>query len=281
MRNFKTLLEKDMNLERQMLKFIAKELKTLPDGSLKTGKNGKAVYENDTKCISAEGQRALKIARRHLLEQKKKIIEKNLKAQEKLLAHYTSYRDDRVLAGMRPVYQKVIGTAWAKQARMQELSRIEAQETSIKNGKAFHAEHLRHRNVKGEIVRSKSEYIFAMQYDSLKIPYNYEERIYWPQDAPPEAWEIKERLNIPDYYVPDFTFTMPDGSKKYHEHLGLMNSESYMETWKKKMILYYWAGVIPGKNLIITADDCHGGIDMQAIMPVIEAELGCLIGTAK
>lgn len=55
MRNFKTLLEKDMNLERQMLKFIAKELKTLPDGSLKTGKNGKAVYENDTKCISAEG----------------------------------------------------------------------------------------------------------------------------------------------------------------------------------------------------------------------------------
>ena len=177
MRNFKTLLEKDIHLERQMLKFIAKELKTLPDGSLKTGKNGKA----------------------------------------------------------------------------------------------FHAEHLRHRNAKGEIVRSKSEYIFAMQYDGLKIPYNYEERIYWPQDAPPEAWEIKERLNIPDYYIPDFTFTMPDGTKKYHEHLGLMNSETYMETWKKKMILYYWAGVIPGKNLIITADDCHGGIDMQAIMPVIEA----------
>ena len=281
MRNFKMLLEKDMQLERQILKAITKELKVLPEGFLKSGKNGNAIYENDTKSISADGPRALKIARRHLLERKRRIIEKNLKSQEKLMRQYCSYRDDRILESMRPVYQRVIGAAWAQQARLQEMSRIEAQENSIKKGTAFHAEHLRHRNAKGEIVRSKSEYIFAMQYDSLKIPYDYEERIYWPQNAPPEAWEIKEKLNIPDYYVPDFTFTMPDGSKKYHEHLGLMNSESYMETWKKKMILYYWAGIIPGKNLIITADDCNGGIDMQAIMPVIEAELGCLIGTAK
>ena len=281
MKNFKVLLEKDMQLEQQLLKAITKELKNLPEGFLKTGKNGNAVYVNDTKSIHPEGEHAQKIARRHLLERKKRIIEKNLKGQEKLLRQYSSYRDDRILESMRPVYQWVIGNAWTRRARLQEQSRIEAQENAIKEGTAFHAEHLRHRNAKGEIVRSKSEYIFAMQYDSLKIPYNYEERVYWPQNAPPEAWEIKERLNIPDYYVPDFTFTMPDGSKKYHEHLGLMNSESYMETWKKKMILYYWAGIIPGKNLIITADDCRGGIDMQAIMPVIEAELGCLIGTAK
>ena len=76
MRNFKTLLEKDIQLEQQMLKFIAKELKILPEGSLKTGKNGKAVYENDTKSISAEGQRALKIARRHLLEQKRRLLKR-------------------------------------------------------------------------------------------------------------------------------------------------------------------------------------------------------------
>ena len=60
-----------------------------------------------------------------------------------------------------------------------------------------------------------------------------------------------------------------------------MDDEEYMETWKKKMILYYWAGVIPGKNLIITADDCSGGIDQQAIMRILLSELGELVGTAK
>ena len=47
------------------------------------------------------------------------------------------------------------------------------------------------------------------------------------------------------------------------------------------MILYYWAGIIPGKNLIITADDCRGGIDQQAIMDLLQHELDELVGTAK
>ncbi|MBR5229821.1 MAG: hypothetical protein IKW01_03100, partial [Firmicutes bacterium] len=151
----------------------------------------------------------------------------------------------------------------------------------IASGTAYHAEHLKHKNMKGEINRSKSEVIVGNVYDSLKIPYSYEERIYWPQDAPPEAWAIKRQLNIPDYYVPDFTCILPDGTKKYHEHLGKMDDEEYMETWKKKMILYYWAGVIPGKNLIITADDRYGGIDQQEIMQILLSELGELVGMGK
>ena len=166
-------------------------------------------------------------------------------------------------------------------ARKRQAARIAAQQQAIDSGRAYHAEHLKHKNMKGEINRSKSEIIVGNVYDSLKIPYSYEERIYWPQDAPPEAWAIKRQLNIPDYYVPDFTCILPDGTKKYHEHLGKMDDEEYMETWKKKMLLYYWAGVIPGKNLIITADDRYGGIDQQEIMRILLSELGELVGMGK
>ena len=144
-----------------------------------------------------------------------------------------------------------------------------------------HPEHLIHKNSKGEIVRSKSEIIIDNIYHTLKIPYSYEERVYWPEDAPAEAWEMKVRLGIADYYVPDYTCSLPDGMKKYHEHLGLMDKDWYMEQWMKKMILYYWAGIIPGKNLIITADDRRGGIDQQAIMDLLQHELDELVGTAK
>ena len=119
-----------------------------------------------------------------------------------------------------------------------------------------------------------------MLYDDYRIPYSYEERVYWPQDAPPEAWEIKKKLGIRDFYVPDFGFKFPDGMWKYQEHVGLMKDPAYMHEFMKKLILYYWAGVTPGYNLIITADDCKGRINQQEIVTIIESQLAPLIGTA-
>lgn len=281
MRGFETAIKQDMELEKRMITLIRQEMKTLPSGRLKQGAGGRSVYENQTHSIPPNGKRAREIARRNLLEHKLEIIEENLKVQEQLRQRYRSYRDDRVLALLKPVYQNILKKAWAEIARKRQDSRIAAQQQAIDSGRAYHAEHLKHKNMKGEINRSKSEIIVGNVYDSLKIPYSYEERIYWPQDAPPEAWAIKRQLNIPDYYVPDFTCILPDGTKKYHEHLGKMDDEEYMETWKKKMILYYWAGVIPGKNLIITADDRYGGIDQQEIMRILLSELGELVGMAR
>lgn len=95
---------------------------------------------------------------------------------------------------MSPVYQKIIEEAWAKTAQKRQEARIEAQQKSITNGTAYHPEHLKHINMKGKINRSKSEIIIGNIYDSLKIPYSYEERIYWPENAPREAWIIKHEL---------------------------------------------------------------------------------------
>ena len=281
MRGFEEAIRDDMELEKRMITLIQKEIKKLPEGKLKRGARGRSVYVNQTRSLPPRGARALAIARRNLLEAKLRIIHENLRAQERLIRKYKSYRDDKVLEGMSKVYQDIIGEAWRKDAQQRQEDRTASQRKAIASGNVYHSEQLKHVNMKGEINRSKSEIIIGNVYDSLKIPYSYEERVYWPENAPPQAWDMKRQLNIPDFYAPDFTCTMPDGSKKYHEHLGRMDDTGYMETWKKKMILYYWAGVTPGWNLIITADDCHGGINQQQILQILQSELEPLIGTAK
>ena len=59
-----------------------------------------------------------------------------------------------------------------------------------------------------------------------------------------------------------------------------MKVPAYMQEFMKKLILYYWAGVTPGHNLIITADDRHGSVNQQEIVAIIESQLAPLIGTA-
>lgn len=176
----------------------------------------------------------------------------------------------QVLQRLSPVYQLVETCARAE---------IESRRENILE-ETMHPETLKHMTLKKELRRSKSETIISMLYDGYRIPYQYEVRIYWPEDAPPEAWEIKRKLGIRDYYVPDFGFHFPDGSWKYQEHVGLMKDPAYMQEFMKKLILYYWAGVTPGHNLIITADDRHGSVNQQEIVAIIESQLAPLIGTA-
>ena len=277
MRRFKQSLEEDIRLEQWVLMKAREEIKTLPDSWLKLGNNGKNVYVNENTALSVTSRQAQNIARRKLLSRKIKVIESNLKLQRKLLEKYQSYREDALTDSLRPVYRLVLRRMWQERRRQLE----EQKKASAANGPQYHPENLKHENLKGEVLRSKSEIILTMLYDNYQIPYSYEEKIYWPSDAPPEAWAIKEALEIRDYYIPDFTFTMPDGSRKYHEHLGMMKSAEYMETWKKKMILYFWAGVTPGHNLIVTTDDRHGTINQKEIIQIIESQLAELIGTAN
>ena len=97
MRGFEEAIRRDMEMEKQMLKLIRREIKKLPEGRLKQGASGRGVYENRTHSLPPDGKRALAIARRNLLEVKKRTIEENLKMQERLEKKYKSYRDDKVL----------------------------------------------------------------------------------------------------------------------------------------------------------------------------------------
>lgn len=275
MRGFKTSLEDDIRLEEFLLKRIQKELNLLPKGGLKLGNNGRRIYYlpagGKPKYVTPQSRRAAEITRRRILEKQKKIIEKNLKGEKRLSEIYEPYSYDYILTQISRVYQVVDSLA------KQELERIP--QADLKKGDRFEKER-KHTLVDGSERMSKSEVILSMLYEAYGIPCQYEEPVFWPRNAPPEAQELKRILHLPDYVMPDFTFVFPDGRKKYHEHLGLMNDAGYMENWKKKMIVYYWAGITPGDNLIITADDRSGTFHQAEIAKIIESQLRELIGTS-
>lgn len=268
MRGFKHALENDMKLERRISEMIRQELKYLPEGRLMSGGRGPSIYYRkkgeNAKSIPPDDPLAAEIARRVFLEKQLAMIEANLKGQEKLSAVYHSYGRQDILQEISKVYRRVDELAVYHKERKE----------------SFHDENLKHFTPDSQLRRSKSEVILSMLFDNYRIPYSYEERVYWPETASAKAWEVKRQLGLKDFYVPDFTFTFPDGRKKYLEHLGMMSEAGYMEDWKKKMIFYYWTGITPGHNLIITADDCHGRLNQQEIASIIEGQLGELIGIA-
>lgn len=88
---------------------------------------------------------------------------------------------------------------------------------------------------------------------------------------------MKAALKLPDVIVPDFIFTLPDGRKIYWEHLGLVGDQKYALQWMKKLQFYHYMGITQGVNLIVTADDCNGTIDLEAISELIESKLAPLL----
>ena len=90
----------------------------------------------------------------------------------------------------------------------------------------------------GDMVRSKSELILADIYYELGIPYRYECELI---------------LKNGSAYYPDFTlFHAPRRMTIYHEHLGRMDEEDYVNKNIKKLRAYEQNGIFLGKNLILT-----------------------------
>lgn len=96
------------------------------------------------------------------------------------------------------------------------------------------------RTKRGEMVRSKSELMIADMYYELGIPYRYECEVTLPNG------EKKS---------PDFTlFHAPRRMVIYHEHLGRMDEEDYVNRNLKKLKEYGEIGIYSGKNLILTLE---------------------------
>ncbi|MEV6981673.1 AAA family ATPase [Sphaerisporangium sp. NPDC051017] len=102
----------------------------------------------------------------------------------------------------------------------------------------------------GTLVRSKNEVIIAEILDEL-VPG------YWRYEAP-------LTLNGKTYR-PDFTIRVPDGRTLYWEHLGMIESPTYRESWERKALWYEQGGVLlhekgggPQGSLILTTDNLPG-----------------------
>ena len=94
--------------------------------------------------------------------------------------------------------------------------------------------------VKGERVRSKSEKIIADTLERFRIPYHYEYPV-----------ELSGGLLI----HPDFHVLNTRTRKEYFwEHLGKMDDPEYSSNAVKRLEQMAENGILPGKNLILTAE---------------------------
>lgn len=113
----------------------------------------------------------------------------------------------------------------------------------------FLDKNLIYRTQRGELVRSKTEWIIADKLQAAGITYSYELPLVMG--------------GVTRY--PDFTIKDDDsGVTVYWEHLGLMNSDQYVERWERKEAAYRSLGIVPpnefeyGKSagvLVTTVED--------------------------
>ncbi len=103
-----------------------------------------------------------------------------------------------------------------------------------------HAENKKFCTKRGEMVRSKSEMIFANMFYDMGIPYRY---------------ECPFKLKSGAVYHPDFTLLKKSTREVfYHEHLGRFDDPQYMMDKLPRFDEFRRNGVFFGKNLIVTVE---------------------------
>ena len=109
---------------------------------------------------------------------------------------------------------------------------------------------------KGEMVRSKSEWMFANILHQAGIPYRYEYPL---------------RLGAFGTVYPDFTVLNVRLRREYiHEHFGMMDEPEYAEKAVRKINAYQAAGYYPGENLIITMETKSQPLDVRQVKRIVE-----------
>ena len=118
-----------------------------------------------------------------------------------------------------------------------------------------HPEHLVHKCISGNIVRSKSESLIDMLLYVNKIPYRYECALHFDEET----------------LYPDFTILHPKTHEsQYWEHFGMMDKPSYVHKNNSRLQTYLTHNIIPGKNLIITYETSNHPLDLYTIEKILQ-----------
>jgi ATP-dependent exoDNAse (exonuclease V) alpha subunit len=136
-------------------------------------------------------------------------------------------------------------------------------ETRVSNRVVFLDSNLIYRTERGELVRSKSEWIIADKLHANDIEYQYEQ---------PLQLDGVQRF-------PDFTIVDDDsGSRWYWEHNGMLSNGEYRQRWERKLAAYRKEGILPfaeggGENgTLLTTEEKDGvGLDASQIKANIDA----------
>lgn len=248
-------VQRELEKQDALRRGYERELARLPEGKLKMvaskGKqyycrigNGARIYIGD----SEKGEvRALK--KRRFLETALKNIRANQILMKNYLDQYCSVNPADIMKSLPKTYQseETFGLADFMDAEKWEAAPYDRSDKR--------PEHLSHKTIKGDMVRSKSEAIIANILYNMKIPYHYEEKL----------WLGRELV------VPDFKIAVRSESRfKLLEHCGMMGKSGYRNDFRWKLEHYLMEGYLPWRDVFFTFDDKNGNIDTAAISDMIE-----------
>lgn len=148
-----------------------------------------------------------------------------------------------------------------------DLTTPERSETARRNTNLFttgvrhsstgapYAEHLVHRTVRGELVRSKSEVIIANLLHAAEVDYVYEREL--------------SGTAVVGIVRPDFSFIDPAGDVVVWEHLGMLDRDDYRASWERRRAWYEANGYQLGVNLF-TSEERGDGLDSAKLANQVE-----------
>lgn len=189
-------------------------------------------------------------------------LKKSRKALASLVSGYRAFDPETIRNSLPPNY-RTLPPACYEDPRFRALVEW-ANESYPANSREFPKHALVTED--GQKVRSMGEYMIYSALRAAGIPFRY---------------EAKLELTAPDGHLvwrcPDFTFMTILGLPLYWEHLGKLDDPDYMEVNLEKLKLYFLNGLIPGRNLILTADSGDQRITPAEIEAVIRTRVLPLI----
>ncbi|SDA69896.1 hypothetical protein SAMN02910368_02124 [Lachnospiraceae bacterium G11] len=250
MEGLKRMLEEEQKRLAKIRKEVEKELKHVPDGTLRVTRSNKVIQymhctpENERsrthgKYIKkSELNLAAELARKEYNLKLQKLVNRRLSQIEKLNKEYSDDETADVYRNLNLGRKKLI-------LPIEELWEQRYEEWKNKEyvGKGFAPGVLEIYSKRGERVRSKSEKILADMFYDMGIDYKYECPLY---------------LEGVGTVYPDFTFLSKRLRKEiYWEHDGRMDDPDYANSAIRKIDSYIKNGIYPGENLIVTYESSN------------------------
>ena len=220
---------------------LTKEIEKYPPGDFSVHKNGKYVkwvikYNDKLEYLKKNEWKLAK-----LLAKKKHLnIRLNMAIRERrAIEYYLRHHDKDAIRKEQEFLNSDLYKPLSPSTYVPLKKQLENWMKEPYEQNSSYPEKLIHDTIGGHKVRSKSEALIVSYLVHHLIPYRYECKLY-----------------INDVYVyPDFTIRHPiTGEIYYWEHFGRLDDPKYLEKFITKMKLYISAGILPGKNLIITTE---------------------------
>lgn len=240
----------------QKINSIKNQLATLPEGNFICSQNGNRYkwYQSDghkkTYIPKKNRKLAEELAMKRYLSLLLEDLEKEKLAIEFYLRHYSLSSKAEQLLNNSSEYQKLLSPYFKPMS--QELTEWM---NELYERNTICPEHLVHKSISGNILRSKSEAMIDMLLYMHHIPFRYECALSLGKTS----------------IFPDFTIRHPKTSEFYYwEHFGMMDDMNYSGKAYSKLHLYNSHGIIPSIQLITTYETKEHPLTVEVIEKIIE-----------